>query len=65
MSVHRNRSKEPVKREPPSHTATGPNQVWTFEITWFNAFIKGLYFKLYMIVDKFSRPIVGNEVWET
>ena len=65
MSVHRNRSKEPVKREAPSHTATGPNQVWTWDITWLNASIKGQYFKLYMIVDIFSRLIVGYEVWET
>lgn len=65
MDAHRNRSKEPVRREPPSHTATGPNQIWTWDITWLNAAIKGQYFKLYMILDIFSRLIVGYEVWET
>ena len=27
--------------------------------------MKGLYFKLYLILDMFSRLIVGYEVWET
>jgi len=65
MDAHRNRSKEPVKREPPTHTATGPNQVWTWDITWLNAAIKGQYFKLYLIIDMYSRLIVAYEVWET
>ena len=65
MDAHRNRSKEPVKRGPPTHTATAPNQVWTWDITWLNAAIKGQYFKLYLMIDMFSRFIVGYEVWET
>lgn len=65
MDTHRSRSKEPVKREPPTHTATGPNQVWTWDITWLNAAVKGQYFKLYLIVDIFSRFIVSYEVWES
>ncbi len=65
MNTHRNRSKEPVKREVPTHIATAPNQVWTWDITWLNAFVKGQYYKLYLIIDIFSRLIVGYEVWET
>ncbi len=65
MNAYRNRSKEPTKREPPTHIATGPNQIWTWDITWLNAAIKGHYFKLYLIVDIFSRFIVGWEVWES
>lgn len=65
MNAHRGRGKEPVKREPPTHIATAPNEVWTWDITWLNAAVKGQYFKLYLILDMFSRFIVGYEVWET
>ena len=64
MNKHRGRTKSPVKKEPPTHIATAPNQVWTWDITWLNAAIKGEYFKLYLIVDMFSRFIVAYEVWE-
>lgn len=65
MNTHRARSKPPVKREPPTHIAKAPNEVWTWDITWLNASIKGQYYKLYLILDMFSRLIVGYEVWET
>jgi transposase InsO family protein len=39
--------------------------VWTWDITWLDAAVKGQYYKLYMIVDIFSRYIVSYEVWET
>ena len=64
MNTHRNRTKSPVKRIAPTHIATDSNQVWTWDITWLNAFIKGQYYKLYLIIDMFSRLIVGYEVWE-
>ena len=62
-SHHRGRSKSPVKRDPPSHVATAP-KVWSWDITYLNGPIKGHYFFLYMILDIFSRFIVGWEVWE-
>jgi len=65
MNTHRSKSKTPVRREPPTHVATAANQVWTWDITWLNAFIKGQFYKLYLIIDMFSRFIVGYEVWET
>ena len=64
MNTHRGRTNPPVKREPPTHIATASNQVWTWDITWLNAFIKGQYYKLYLIIDMFSRLIVAYEVWE-
>lgn len=65
MNVHRSRNNKPLKREIPTHIATGPNQVWTWDITWLNGAIKGQYYKLYMLVDMFSRYIVAHEVWES
>lgn len=64
MQHHRGRSKAPSKsRVPDTHLATGPNQVWSWDITYLNTSIRGLYYKLYMIMDIFSRKIVGWEVW--
>ena len=65
LNTHRSKSKKPVKREIPTHIAIEPNQVWTWDITWLNASIKGEYFKLYLIIDMFSRLIIAHEVWET
>ncbi len=65
MNTHRSRSQEPIRREIPTHIATGPNQIWTWDITWLKAAIAGKYYKLYLILDMFSRLIVAHEVWET
>lgn len=65
MNTYRGRAQTPVKREIPTHIAVGPNQVWTWDITWLNTLIKGQYYKLYLILDMFSRLIVAWEVWET
>jgi putative transposase len=61
---HRGRSKEPIKRPIATHKATAPNQVYMWDITYLNGFIKGVHYYLYMISDLFSRKIVGWEVWE-
>lgn len=62
---HRGRSQKPRKSMPPKgFCATGPNQVWTWDITWLPASIRGMFFYLYMIVDVFSRKIVGWEVFD-
>jgi putative transposase len=65
QNTHRAKTKEPIKREAPTHIATAANQVWTWDITWLNGPAKGQYYKLYLILDMFSRLIVGSEVWET
>lgn len=65
MNAKRGRSQAPVKKEIPTHIAISPNRVWTWDITWLNASIKGMYYKLYLIIDMFSRFIVAYEVWET
>lgn len=64
MQHHRGRSNKPHRRVPKSHIAYAPNQVWTWDITWLNGPVLGLYYRLYLIIDLFSRKIVGWEVWE-
>lgn len=61
---HRGRAKKPSTRQVTSHCATGPNQVWSWDITWLPAPVKGKYFYWYMVLDIFSRKIVGHEVHE-
>ena len=65
MLNHRGRSQKPGKHgKPTSYEATAPNQVWTWDITYLAGGVKGLFYYLYLIVDLFSRDIVGWEVWE-
>ncbi len=61
---HRGRSKKPSKRKPTSHCATGPNQVWSWDITYMNSPIRGRYYYLYLVMDVYSRMIVAWEVHE-
>jgi len=54
----------PSPRHPTVHTATGPNQVWSWDITWLPAVVRGRYFYLYLVMDVWSRRIVGWTVEE-
>lgn len=61
---HRGRAKAPIKRnKPTSYRATGPNQVWSWDITWLPGPVKGTFFYLYLILDIYSRKIVGWDVF--
>ena len=60
---HRERSASAHAR-PRSLRATRPNQVWTWDITYLLSAVKGVYFKLYLVLDIFSRKIVGSDVHE-
>jgi len=62
---HRGRSEAPRRRTPSTHCATGPNQVWCWDITWLPGPARGLFFYLYLILDLYSRKIVAWEVHDT
>lgn len=65
MLSHRGYSKIPKKiKKPETYIAKSPNQVWTWDITYLLTPVIGMYYKLYMIVDIFSRKIVGWEIWD-
>lgn len=60
---HRERSKAPVRRaRPREYVASGPKQVWSWDITYLRAPIRGSFYYLYMVVDIWSRKIVGAVV---
>ena len=59
---HRGRTRAPRRRPVSTHQATGPNQLWCWDITYLPSAIKGQYFYWYMMMDVFSRKIVAHEV---
>jgi len=61
---HRGQTKKSVSKPKATHCATTPNSVWSWDITYLSGPIKGIFLYLYMIMDIFSRKIVGWEVWE-
>ena len=64
MQHHRMHTKPPERvKLPTTFIADGPNQVWTWDITWLNTYTRGIYYKLYMVIDIYSRKIVAWEVW--
>ena len=57
---HRGKSNPPSKQHrPDEHIATGPNQVWSWDITYLKSPVRGAFFYLYLVVDVWSRKIVG------
>lgn len=64
LLVHRGKSKVPNYDKPAPLVATGPGQVWSWDITYLKTFIQGQYFYLYLFLDIFSRKIVGWDVYE-
>ena len=62
---HRGHARAPrPAAEPPQLCAQAPCQVWTWDISWLPGPVKGLFFYLYLILDLYSRKIVGWEVYE-
>lgn len=51
--------------KPNAYAATSANQVWSWDITYLAANIKGMFYRLYLILDVYSRKIVGWEVHES
>jgi putative transposase len=63
--AHRGKTKRPTHKRPESIESRAPNQLWSWDITYLPTTIKGLFFYLYMIMDIYSRKIVGWEVFDT
>ena len=61
--TRRNNSDRPP-REAPVLEATGPGQVWSWDITDLRTPWRGVAFKAYSIIDIFSRKLVGCRVEE-
>jgi transposase InsO family protein len=63
QSRHRGRAKAPrAQRGPQTHVARAPRQVWCWDMTYLPAGVAGRWYYLYLILDLYSRKIVGWEV---
>lgn len=63
MQKHREASRAPQKRHRPKPlVATGPNQVWSWDISYMASPIRGHFYRAYVVIDVFSRKIVARAV---
>ncbi|WP_411705406.1 hypothetical protein [Edaphovirga cremea] len=62
--VHHRRLKPSRVKAPTTFTTSGSCQVWTWDITWLPAVVRGRWYYLYLVEDVFSRKITGAEVHE-
>lgn len=59
----RGRARPPRKvARPTTYVASGPRQVWSWDITYCASTVRGQFYYLYLIEDIYSRQIVGWEV---
>ena len=63
--AHRGKAKAPRHRRPTPLQADAANQLWSWDITYLATRVKGLYFYLYLIMDVYSRKIVGWDIYDT
>jgi transposase len=47
--AHRGKAKPASRRRPPAWVADGPNQLWSWDITYLASTVAGLFFYLYLI----------------
>ena len=66
QSKHRGRAKVPQPVRPPTtHIACAAREVWCWDMTYLPATVMGRWFHLYLILDLYSRKIVGWEVHDS
>ncbi len=61
--AHRQRAKPATSTKPKEQVATGPDQVWCWDITYLPGPVRGTFFYLYLFLDVWSRKIVGATVY--
>jgi putative transposase len=63
QNVRRGRAKAPrTVRPPTTYIARAPREVWCWDMTYLPANVLGRWFYLYLILDLYSRKIIGWEV---
>jgi transposase InsO family protein len=62
--AHRSATRPAQNRATRQHVARGPNQVWSWDITYLRAMLRGTYYYLYLVVDVWSRKAVAWAVHE-
>lgn len=59
LMTHREHSRPNKGSKPNCHVATGRCQVWSWDITYLRASVRGTFYYLYLVLDIWSRKIVG------
>ncbi len=59
---HRGKGVPHQRKKPQSLKATGANEIYSWDITYLISPVKGQYYYLYMVMDIYSRKIVGWQV---
>ena len=63
QTQQRGRARAPQAARPPTtHSASAPGEVWCWDMTYLRGPVLGQWFFLYLILDLYSRKIVGWEV---
>jgi transposase InsO family protein len=57
--AHRGRAKPRANKRPKEQVATAANQVWSWDITYLRSRVRGQFFYLYLVLDVWSRKIIG------
>lgn len=61
--AHREKSRPATKRhKPEALVASGPNAVWSWDITYLKTPVQGVFFYLYMVLDVWSRKVVAWDI---
>jgi transposase InsO family protein len=62
---HRHKAK-PTRTliKPEALTASGPNQIYSWDITYLPTSVRGIFLYLYLVMDIYSRKAVGWQVYE-
>jgi transposase InsO family protein len=64
LLAHRSRSRAAAHHRPMEYVAKGPNELWSWDITYLRGPVRGQFLYLYLVVDVWSRMIVAWEVAE-
>ena len=64
QNTHRGAKKPKSIAKPAEKIATGPGQIWTWDITMLRTKVPGVFYYLYLALDIWSRKIVASVVHE-
>jgi transposase InsO family protein len=63
--TRRGKQRIPTHKAPKFYVARGPNQVWSWDISYLPTIVGGLFYFLYFFMDIYSRKIVGYGVYNS
>jgi transposase InsO family protein len=64
LLAHRGKAQAARHHRPVEYIATGANQVWSWDITYLRSPVRGQFYYLYLVMDIWSRKIVGWAIHE-